>query len=102
MLKKSTLEHIISNDMSEMWNALLPEEKRIVTDNFIISTFKKNQIVYSESEKPEYLWCLLKGKVKMYKSGVGDRVQILRLYCPVQYFGYRAYFAKEPYLSCIL
>ena len=101
MLKKSTLEHIISNDMSEMWNALLPEEKRIVTDNFIISTYKKNQIIYSENEQPEYLWCLLKGKVKMYKTGIGDRVQILRLYSPVQYFGYRAYFAEEPYVSSV-
>ena len=35
----------------------------------------------------------------MYKSGVGDRVQILRLYRPVQYFGYRAYFANENYVS---
>ncbi len=99
MLKKSTLEHIISHDMSEMWNALLPEEKRIVTDNFTIRTFKKNQVIYSENETPKFLWCLLKGKVKMYKSGVGDRVQILRLYSPVQYFGYRAYFADEPYVS---
>ena len=35
----------------------------------------------------------------MYKSGIGDRVQILRLYRPVQYFGYRAYFANERYVS---
>lgn len=101
MLKKSTLEHIISHDMSDMWNALLPEEKRIVTDNFTISTYKKNQVIYSENEQPKYLWCLLKGKVKMYKAGVGDRVQILRLYSPVQYFGYRAYFASELYVSAV-
>lgn len=87
--------------MSEMWNALLPEEKRIVTDNFLISTYKKNQVIYSENEQPKYLWCLLKGKVKMYKAGVGDRVQILRLYSPVQYFGYRAYFANELYVSAV-
>lgn len=87
--------------MSEMWNALLPEEKRIVTDNFTIANYKKNQIVYSENEDPKNLWCLLKGKVKMYKAGIGDRVQILRLYSPVQYFGYRAYFAKEKYLSSV-
>lgn len=48
---------------------------------------------------PENLWCLLSGKVKMYKLGIGDRVQILRLYRPVQYFGYRAYFANETYVS---
>lgn len=101
MLKKSTLEHIISHDLSEMWNALLPEEKRIVTDNFTITHYKKNQVVYSENEEPKNLWCLLKGKVKMYKAGIGDRVQILRLYSPVQYFGYRAYFANEPYVSSV-
>lgn len=101
MLKKSTLEHIISHDMSDMWSALLPEEKRIVTDNFTIKTYKKNQVIYSENEQPKFLWCLLKGKVKMYKAGVGDRVQILRLYSPVQYFGYRAYFANELYVSAV-
>lgn len=99
MIKKSTFEKIISEDMAEMWNALRPEEKRIVTENFTIQNFKKNQIIYAEKETPEMLWCLLKGKVKMYKSGIGDRVQILRLYRPVQYFGYRAYFAQEPYVS---
>ncbi len=85
--------------MAELWGALNSEEKRIVTDNFKIQHYKKNQIIYAESEEPEMLWVLLKGKVKMYKSGIGDRVQILRLYRPVQYFGYRAYFAKEPYVS---
>lgn len=99
MLKKSTLEHIISHDLSDLWNVLLPEQKREVTDNFTIHTFKKNQIIFAEREDPECLWCLLKGKVKMYKSGAGDRTQILRLYRPVQYFGYRAYFANEPYVS---
>lgn len=99
MIKKSTLEHIISQDLSELWTALTPEEKRIVTENFKIQHYKKNQIIYAESEEPENLWCLLKGKVKMYKSGIGERVQILRLYRPVQYFGYRAYFARERYVS---
>lgn len=99
MLKKSTLEHIISEDLSELWNILTPDEKRTVLDNFNVQHYKKGQIIYAEQEDPEYLWCLLKGKVKMYKSGVGDRVQILRLYRPVQYFGYRAYFAHEKYVS---
>lgn len=99
MLKKSTLEHVISNDMSEMWRVLSRNEKRLITDNFVIHNYKKNQIIYAEQEEPENLWCLLKGKVKMYKNGIGDRVQILRLYRPVQYFGYRAYFAREPYVS---
>ncbi|MDE6153568.1 MAG: Crp/Fnr family transcriptional regulator [Muribaculaceae bacterium] len=66
---------------------------------FTLHTFKKNQIIYAEGEQPEYLWILLKGKVKIYKDGIGGRQQILRLIRPVQYFGYRAYFASEPYVS---
>ena len=99
MIKKSAFEQIISKDLSDIWSVLTPDEKREVTENFTILQYKKGQIIYAEKEEPENLWCLLKGKVKMYKSGVGDREQILRLYRPVQYFGYRAYFAREEYVS---
>lgn len=99
MIKKSALEKVISDDLAEIWSILDAEEKRRVIDNFTIHTFKKNQIIYAEKDEPEYLWCLLKGKVKLYKDGVSGRVQILRLIRPVQYFGYRAYFANEPYVS---
>lgn len=99
MLKKSTLEKIISEDLSEIWSILSQKEKKIITDNFEVQNFKKNQIIYHEGEEPEYLWILLKGKVKLYKDGAGGRQQILRLYRPIQYFGYRAFFAAEPYLS---
>lgn len=96
---KSALEKVVSEDLAEIWSILDSEEKRRITDAFVIHNFKKNQIIYAEKEDPEYLWCLLKGKVKLFKDGVGGRVQILRLIRPVQYFGYRAYFADEPYVS---
>ena len=96
---KAALEKVINEDMAEIWSILSPDEKRIVTDNLQIHSFKKNQLIYAEGDEPEYLWCLLKGKVKKIKEGVGGRVQILRLIRPVQYFGYRAYFAGEPYVS---
>lgn len=96
---KSALEKVIREDMHEVWSVLTGDEKRIIIDNFTIHNFKKNQIIYGETEDPENLWVLLKGKVKKFKDGVGGRVQILRLIRPVQYFGYRAFFAGEPYVS---
>ncbi len=99
---KATLEKVINEDMAEIWSILTPEEKRVVADNLQIHNFKKNQLIYAEGETPEFLWCILKGKVKKTKEGVGGRVQILRLMRPVQYFGYRAYFANEPYVSSAL
>lgn len=99
MTTKSTLERVISEDLSAIWTVLSHEEKRRIADNFTIHNFKKNQLIYAEKDDPIYLWCLIKGKVKLFKDGMGGRQQILRLYRPIQYFGYRAYFAGEPYVS---
>lgn len=96
---KSAIEKVINEDMAEIWSILNGEEKRLIVENFNIQNFKKNQFIYAEGDEPEFLWCLLKGKVKKFKEGVGGRVQILRLIRPVQYFGYRAYFAQESYVS---
>jgi len=96
---KSTLENIISEDLSDIWSVLKQDEKRLIAENFVVRNFKKNQIIYVEKDDPQYLWCLLKGKVKTFKNGVGGRQQILRLYRPIQYFGYRAWFASEPNVS---
>jgi CRP-like cAMP-binding protein len=96
---KSALQKVVSEDLADIWSILDGNEKRRITDAFEIHNFKKNQLIYAENEEPEYLWCLLKGKVRLHKDGVGGRSQILRLIRPVQYFGYRAYFAQEPYVS---
>lgn len=96
---KAALEKVINEDMAAIWSILSSEEKRLVTDNLTVHSFKKNQLIYAEGDEPENLWVLLKGKVKKTKEGVGGRVQILRLIRPVQYFGYRAHFAHELYVS---
>ena len=95
---KGALEKVMSEDLSEIWTLLSGDEKRLITNNFTLHHFKKNQIIYAEREQPEHLWCLLKGKAKLYKDGVAGRQQIQRLISPVQYFGYRAYFAGEEYV----
>ncbi|MDE6303805.1 MAG: Crp/Fnr family transcriptional regulator [Paramuribaculum sp.] len=95
---RAALEQVISDDMSEIWSVLTPDQKRNITDSLKIHHFKKNHTIYSESDTPENLWCLFDGKAKLYKDGIGGRQQILRLLRPVQYFGYRAYFAGEPYV----
>ncbi|MDE6454230.1 MAG: Crp/Fnr family transcriptional regulator [Muribaculaceae bacterium] len=96
---KAALEKVINEDMAEIWARLNSEERRLVVENMEVHTFKKNQLIYAEGDEPEFLWVLLKGKVKKTKEGVGGRVQILRLIRPVQYFGYRAFFAQESYVS---
>jgi CRP-like cAMP-binding protein len=85
--------------MSDFWALLNSEEKRVISDNFKIQNFKKNEVIYNEGDTPLQLMYLIKGKVKVYKKGNGDRNQIIRLMRPGQYFGYRAYFANENYVT---
>ncbi|MCM1449942.1 MAG: Crp/Fnr family transcriptional regulator [Clostridiales bacterium] len=98
-MTKSDLEKVISEDLADIWSILEGDQKRRIIEMLTIHNFKKNKIIYAEGEHPENLWILLEGKVKLYKDGLGGRQQILRLIRPVQYFGYRAYFARESYVS---
>ncbi len=98
-MRKSSLQKAINKDLAGIWSVLDCKEKREILENFEILKFKKNQIIYAEKEDPENLWVLFDGKVKIFKDGIGGRVQILRLIRPVQFFGYRAYFAQGPYVS---
>lgn len=89
----------IETSISNIWSLLNDKEKEIIKADARIITYKKNEVIYNEGETPLDLMCLLKGKVKIYKDGVGGRSQIIRMVRPVQNFGYRAYFADEPYVT---
>jgi len=89
----------LSSSIPELWDNLNEQERKEITANAKIVEFKKNEVIYYEEEQPKDLMCLIKGKVKIYKTGVGGRNQIIRMVRPVQYFGYRAYFAKEAYVT---
>ena len=89
----------LSESIPEIWKLLTNKEREIISSSARIVNFKKNEVIYKEDETPQELMCLCKGKVKIYKDGVGGRSQIIRMIRPTQYFGYRAYFAQEPYVT---
>lgn len=89
----------IAESISELWEPLLPEEREYLLDNIKIKCFRKNEFIYQINEEPKYLMCLLKGKVKIHKDGVGGRDQIIRLVSLKGFFGYRAAFAEEAYIN---
>jgi len=99
MVKKNSIEALINEALAGMLSILNDDEKRLIIENFHIQTYKKNEMIYNEGEKAELLMCLIKGKVKIFKAGIGGRCQIMRLIRPIQYFGYRAYFAGEDYIT---
>lgn len=89
----------ISKCIADLWEPLSKEQQALLAKEFTIQRFKKNEIIYCEGDKPTHIMCLLSGKVKIYKDGVGGRTQIIRMIRPVEYFAYRAYFANEEYVT---
>jgi len=85
--------------LPELDSVLTPEERELVLGKMQVRTYRKNEPIYSEGDKPSHLLCLLSGKVKIYKDGVGGRAQIVRVINAVECFGYRAAFAEENYVT---
>lgn len=82
-----------------LFHNLQPSEKEKMKANFTCTYIKKGEIIFRDGEKPTGLVCLYKGKVKIFKEGVGGRDQIVRMAKPVGFFGYRAMFADENHIA---
>lgn len=59
--------------------------------------YKKGQVIFHEGNRPLGLYCLKQGKVKIYKTGIDGREQIVRLVKPGELLGYRAFLGEEFY-----
>lgn len=102
MVRKKTSSIVISeimDDLNPISSLLTEEQVEELKDNLSIQKFKKNEIMYKEGDVPQYFHCLISGKVKVYKDGVGGRTQIIRVIKPVEFFGYRAFFANQNYVT---
>ena len=79
MVKKELTEAEIAESIPDLWQPLTESQRELLAQNFTIQKYKKNETIYCEGETPMHLMCLLSGKVKIYKDGVGGRSQISRV-----------------------
>ena len=86
-------------DLNPLWNALTEDERELVAQHVQVVHYAKNEIIHNDGEESQYMWMLYSGKVRIYKKGIGQRQQIIRLLKPYDIFGYRACIANEPYNS---
>ena len=90
------------DEMSDIWMALTYEERMYLRENTKYQEFKKNEIIYCEGEVPEFMYCVISGKIKIFKNGIGGRQQILRFIREGENFAFRAYFAEGNMLRRLL
>ncbi len=84
-------------ELNVLWQSLTPEERERVSPLVETVRYSKNDIIHHDGDRSEYMWMLLQGKVRIYKEGIGQQKQIIRLLKPYDIFGYRACIADEAY-----
>ena len=86
-------------ELNPIWETLTEEERVYAAEHTETVCYEKNELIHSDGETSQYMWMLLRGKVRIFKEGIGQRLQIIRLLKPYDIFGYRACIADEPYNS---
>jgi CRP-like cAMP-binding protein len=86
-------------ELNPLWQTLSESEREMLAQNVEIVRYAKNNIIHYDGDDSLYMWMLLSGKVRIFKEGIGQRQQIIRLLKPYDIFGYRACIANEPYNS---
>lgn len=85
--------------LNSIWETLTEEEREWIEQEAELVHYAKNELIHLDGDESCYTWTLLRGKVRIYKEGIGQRQQIIRLLKPYDIFGYRACIANEPYNS---
>jgi CRP/FNR family transcriptional regulator, polysaccharide utilization system transcription regulator len=73
-----------------------PEQLDYVFNNKSCKTYKKGEIIYEEGNRINGIYCMHKGIVKIYKTGIEGKEQIIKFAKEGDVFGYRSVINQEP------
>lgn len=90
------IEEVIEGT-SSIFKGLAQKDKEAISTLLTIIHFQKGQYIFRLGERPKGLICLVTGKAKVYKEGVGGRGQIIKMVKPNGFIGYRALFSDSPW-----
>ena len=77
---------------------LTPEEHTIVEREKICNTYKRGSVIYHESSRTNGFYCINSGIIKIFKTGIDGREQIIAFAKKGGIIGYRSILSNE--LAC--
>ncbi|HET9431679.1 MAG TPA: Crp/Fnr family transcriptional regulator, partial [Chitinophagaceae bacterium] len=81
----------LANDLRA--NGMLPLD----LDNYSSETYSKKQVIYSEGKRPRFLYYIVKGKVKGFKTNEDGKEYITDLYSDKDFLGYPSLIEEKNY-----
>jgi len=79
-----------------LFRHLGPEELQEISLSKITEIHKRGSVVYEEGNRIKGFYCVQKGIVKIYKTGIDGKEQIIRFAKPGDVIGYRSVVSNEP------
>jgi CRP-like cAMP-binding protein len=72
---------------TDLFSSLSDEELTLICGDIIVEEFRKNDVILREEDTSEFMYIILFGKVKVYKTTEGGREIILALHQTNDFFG---------------
>ena len=79
------------------FGGLSPESLTSLQRNKTCTLYKKSQVLFHEGTRPLGIFCISKGKVKIYKTGAEGKDQIIQVMSKGDMMGYRSMLSEESY-----
>jgi len=79
-----------------MFNKLLPDELEYINQKKTCGKYEKGMILYDEGSRINGFYCICSGIIKVYKTGVEGKDQIIRFAKKGDIIGYRSVISGEP------
>ena len=83
---------------NSIFKHLNQEELDLVNQEKTIEQYKRSSVIYRESSRINGCYCLQKGIVKVFKTGIDGKEQIIRFAQPGDIIGFRSVLSNE--LAC--
>lgn len=86
--------------LNPIWSVLSEQEADSLLNDVEVVLYGRNETIYREEDVPTHVMMLVSGKVRIFKEGIGQRPQIIRMLKPCDLFAYRAIIAGDGYNTC--
>jgi len=86
------------NDFGSIFKHLSPEEHSKVDNEKVCNSFKRGSIIYHENSRTNGFYCINSGVLKIFKTGIDGREQIIAFAKRGDVIGYRSILSNE--LAC--
>lgn len=101
MIDSTDGEYMPLWEMNPVWEALTAEERDFIYQHVEVCHYRKNEVIHLEGDVPTHMMMLVTGKLRVYKEGVGNKIQIIRMLKPYDLFAFRALIADETYNTSV-